>query len=62
MFINVVAMGMVEMPVMQIIDVTVMADGYMPAAGPMNMCMIAMLRIGTCCHDHLCCSCRLRAL
>jgi hypothetical protein len=37
MFVDVVAVHVMQMPVMQVVDVTVVADGGMPAIGAMNV-------------------------
>jgi hypothetical protein len=50
MFIDVVAMHMMEMPVMQIVDMAVMMNGRMPAIRAVNMRMIGMLGVGACRH------------
>jgi hypothetical protein len=50
MFIDVVAMDMMEMPVMQIVNMAVMMDGRMTAIRAVNMRMIGMLGVGACRH------------
>jgi hypothetical protein len=44
MFVDVVAVHVMQLPVMQVVDVTVVADGGMPAIGAMNVWMVAKLR------------------
>jgi hypothetical protein len=43
--IDMVAMHVVQMPIVQEIDMVLVANGRMAASGTMNVCMIAMLRI-----------------
>jgi hypothetical protein len=44
-FIDVVAMDMMEMPVVQIVDMAPMMDGCMPATRAVNMRMIGLLGV-----------------
>ena len=52
MFIDMVAMDMMEMPVVQIVDMAVMLDGCMPAIWAVDMRMIGMLGVGACRHGN----------
>jgi hypothetical protein len=52
MFVHVVAVHVMKVPIMQIVDVTVVAHGRVPAIRAMNVQMIAVLRVGAGCrHD-----------
>jgi hypothetical protein len=51
MFIDVIAVHMVQMPVMQVIYVASVADGRVTAIGSVNVCVVAVLRIGASCHN-----------
>jgi hypothetical protein len=53
MFIDVVAMHMVQMPIMQVINMSTVADGRMAAIGSVDVWVVAVLRIGASCHDSL---------
>ena len=46
-----VAVHVMQVPIMQVVDVAVVSYSRMPAIGAMNMRMIAVLRVGTGCHD-----------
>jgi hypothetical protein len=50
MLIDVVAVHMVQMPVMQEVNVAIVADGRMTAIGSVDVCMVAVFRIGASCH------------
>jgi hypothetical protein len=50
MFIDVIAVHMVQMAVMQVINVAGVADGLVTTIGSMNVCVVAVFRIGACCH------------
>jgi hypothetical protein len=50
MLVDMVAVRMMQMPVVQIVDVTVVADGYVAAVGTMLMRVVRMLGIRTRCH------------
>jgi hypothetical protein len=45
-FVDVVAMHMVQMAIMQVINVSTVADGRMPAIGSVNVWVGAVLRMG----------------
>jgi len=51
--VHVVAMGMVQVAVVQVIDVVAMADGGVSAARPVLMVMMGVLRIGASGHGRL---------
>ena len=44
--VDVVAMHMVQMPIMQVINVSTVADGRMPAIGSVDVWVVAVLGIG----------------
>jgi hypothetical protein len=44
MLVDVVAMDVVQVPIMQVVDVTVVTDGGVPTIGAMNMRMVVVLR------------------
>jgi hypothetical protein len=50
MFIDMVAMHVMEMPVVEVVDMAVMQDGRMTAIRTMNMQMIGMLGVRACRH------------
>jgi magnesium-transporting ATPase (P-type) len=41
--VNMIPVHMVQVPLMQVIDVPVMADGFMPAVWPMLVSVVSML-------------------
>lgn len=43
MFINVIAMGMMEVSIMQVVDMVAMLDGHMAAAGAVFMVVVIMM-------------------
>jgi hypothetical protein len=45
-FIDVIVMHMVQMPVMQVVNVSCVTDGHVTAIGSVNVRMITLLRIG----------------
>jgi hypothetical protein len=51
MFIDVVAMHMVQMPIMQVINISTVADGRMAAIGSVDVWVVTVLGIGASCHD-----------
>ena len=51
MFIYPIVMHMVQMPVMQVVNVSFVTDSHVTAIGSVNVRMIAMLGIGASCHD-----------
>ena len=50
-FIDVVAMHMVQMSIMQVIDMPTVADGRMAAIGSVDVWVVAVFRIDASCHD-----------
>jgi hypothetical protein len=52
-FIYVIAMHMMQVPVMQVINVASVVNGSMAAIGSMNVWVVGMLRIWASCHDRL---------
>jgi hypothetical protein len=50
MLIDMVAMHVMEMPVVEVVDMAVMQDGRMTAIRTMNMQMIGMLGVRACRH------------
>ena len=58
MLIDMVVVDMVEVPVVQVVDVTSVPDGGVSAVGAMNMGMVAVFYVGGRCHDRIlaCCS------
>jgi hypothetical protein len=50
-FIDVVAMHMVQMSIMQVIDMPAVADGRMAAIGSVDVWVVAVFRIDASCHD-----------
>ena len=51
MFIDVVAIHMVQMPIVQVINVSTVVDGRMAAIGSVDVWVVAVLRIGASYHD-----------
>ena len=51
MLVNVILMGMMQMPVMQVVDVVAMADSGVAAAGAVLMIVIGVMRKSTVRHD-----------
>ena len=51
MLVNVILMGMMQMPVMQVVDVVAMADSGVAVAGAVLMIVIGVMRKGTVRHD-----------
>jgi len=51
MFVDVIAMYMMQMPVVQVVNVAFVADSRVTAIGSVKVRMTTMLRIGASCHD-----------
>jgi hypothetical protein len=50
MFVHVILVHMVEMSIMEIVDVTAMADRRVPAIRAMPVSMVGVVFLGTCSH------------
>ena len=62
MFIDMVALDVMEMPVVQIVDMAVMLDGCVSAIWAVDMRMMGMLGVGACSHENASSLCALSNL